>query len=162
MKKIIFLTFFLSLLTSFSFSQLEKGNLLIGGNANASLLQQRIFFLSVSPNLGYFMTNRFCLGASSSLAFSKGFSGIALSPFARYYFGVKETRSFFALASAGIVRQNKNNFGYAHLGLGHTWFLNKNAAFETQLSGTYVNNNFQGGLFFGFQIYLNRGKSKVE
>lgn len=162
MKKVVLITLLVSLVVTKGFSQLEKGNLLIGGSANASLLQQRNFFLSVNPNLGYFLTNRFCLGASSSFAFSKGFSGIALSPFVRYYFGVKETRSFFGLASAGIVRQNKNNFGYAHLGVGHTWFLNKNAAFETQLSGTYVNNNFQGGLFFGLQIYLNRGKSKVE
>jgi hypothetical protein len=123
------------------------------------------FLINLSPNLGYFVSNRLVLGSSAGLIFYgyENFStiSIALVPFTRYYFGRGDTR-FFALASLGYRREwerstegtssRRSSYGNIHgdLGLGLTHLISDQIALEAIINIT--------GLNIGFQIYLPPSK----
>lgn len=107
MKHLLISTAFL--ISSFAaHAQLEKGNWLVGGNANFSSstvgysypsysLKEDVTSLAISPNIGYFLLDRFAVGLSPGFSFDisdvttpgGGYSNTrryVIGPFVRYYF----------------------------------------------------------------------------
>ena len=146
MKKSLILILSLMLLSTSSFAQLQKGNLLLGGNVNfqtsstesdnlgvagGNTAKSNSFF--VSPLVGYFLSDRTVLGLkvdySSSITENLIFSGppaifendrIGLGPFVRRYFPVKEWVAFYGQAEV--------NYGSAR----HFQTNNSNSSSETK------------------------------
>jgi hypothetical protein len=124
MKKSLVLILSLMLLSISSFAQLQKGNLLLGGNVNFQTSSTESDNLgvaggntaksnsfSISPLVGYFLSDRTVLGLKVDYFSSKTenliFSGppavfendrIGLGPFVRRYFPVKEWVAFYGQA----------------------------------------------------------------
>lgn len=107
--KQIFLTFFIFTSVLTSYAQLDKGTWLVGGNGsyNSTKVTDREPFtynngtvkeLILSPNIGYFVIDKFCLGLkpnfrSSKLNYIASFGNafwFDIGPFGRYYFLDKE------------------------------------------------------------------------
>lgn len=137
MKKSLLLVLSLMLLSTSSFAQLQKGNLLLGGNVNfqtsstesdnlgvagGNTAKSNSFF--VSPLVGYFLSDRTVLGLKIDYSSSKTenliFSGpsvifendrIGLGPFVRRYFPVKEWVAFYGQAEVnyGSARHFQTN-----------------------------------------------------
>lgn len=161
MKRIVLTVFFFTVLIANGYSQIEKGTILLGGYANLTTIDDD-FMVTLYPNSGIFLTDKFCLGVSLPILFDSDDIYWGFSPFGRYYFKAKESRSLFVLASVGIAdiidpdhTFNGSNLG---LGIGHVWLLNKSVGFEVTAQGNTDFEDFRFDLLLGFQIYL--GKSK--
>lgn len=99
MKKIIFISFSILFLIAKANSQITKGNWLVGGNASFSLIKNGVTkdnYLQLSPNIGYFMLDKFAAGIKlgfstkksdvyGSADFTKSTS-FDFGPLVRYYF----------------------------------------------------------------------------
>lgn len=104
--KYLALIFLLSLSCNL-FSQIEKpirkGNVLLGGHISANFTSDKIdgndfndkyIFLSISPNVGYFISDNLAIGITLPINYDwgKNYSGIAssygigLGPYMKYYF----------------------------------------------------------------------------
>jgi len=146
MKKSLILILSLMLLSTSSFAQLQKGNLLLGGNVNfqtsstesdnlgvagGNTAKSNSFF--VSPLVGYFLSDRTVLGLKVDYSSSKTenliFAGpsvifendrIGLGPFVRRYFPVKDWVAFYGQAEV--------NYGSAR----HFQTNNSNSSSETK------------------------------
>jgi hypothetical protein len=145
-------------------TQVEKKTWLLGGNAGVSSGNLIGTNISLNPNVGYFVSKRFCPGISTMLNYRKhediqSFS-LSLSTFTRFYFGIYEKSSFYGLVSFDLAPLFVSSNAITSLGLGHVWFLNKNIGFETQLSGLRFEKRYHVGLRFGLQIYLNRNNQE--
>ena len=92
MKKFTF-SFFAIISINLSFGQITEGNWLVGGsgqlsaysstNTNVSPAREqnvKAFNISVSPNIGYFIKDRFAVGLRPSLTWEKGKAGDAFAP----------------------------------------------------------------------------------
>ncbi|HEY4785625.1 MAG TPA: hypothetical protein VIH57_06235 [Bacteroidales bacterium] len=162
MKKFVLAGILLMLITLNGFSQIEKHTLLLGGNAslnfNDAYMDNPVFY--ANPNTGLFLTDRLCLGVSLPLLYTSGDLYWGLSPFGRYYFNPKGSRSLYLSASVGItsfLNADHTILGRAlTLGIGHVWLLNKSVGFETEFQGSTDRHDLQAALFFGFQIYFNK------
>ena len=184
----ILLIFFCGLST-IAFSQAEKGQILIGGNADMSLSFQsdvRSFNLLISPAFGVFAVKhlviggRYSFGVTSRRAFNTdkqeyrsvtGFT-TGIGPLVKYYFGKKQLKGFvsanaayqvFTQLTKGNVA-NKNGFT-AGGALGMAYFFNAHVGLETAF---YVNASgyegdfpvTRGGFSVGIFTVLDKKKSE--
>jgi hypothetical protein len=122
MKRLLLLTCLVSI-TSASFSQINKGQWFMGGNAGfnstndkGSSMYGKIksTSLQLSPGVGYFITDKLAAGARISLVnykekqkipngnFEHSYTQVILSPFVRYYF-LPKTEKLNLFADAGYT-----------------------------------------------------------
>ncbi len=127
--------------------------------------------LSINPNVGYFVADRFAVGLNAGINSLSDLTFISLGPNLRGYFLTSEKGSIFATAGFNYVRVNINNnsdssTGY-NLGIGYAVFLNKAIALEISSNysklGSSADNivigNSETGIFsinVGFQIHFNK------
>lgn len=172
MKHLLLLTILFSITTA-SFSQINKGQWLIGGNAsfstdkeNGGIVKDRSTAFQLSPNAGYFVSDKLAVGARINFLRDKNEieygsytetsnSSISLSPFVRYYF-LPKSEKLNLFADAGyLYGRTKNKYegiyavqpsnsltskgttrGY-HISAGPVIFLNPSTAVELTLSYNY-------------------------
>lgn len=167
-------------------AQITKGNWMVGGNGDFSITKTerggtntlKSTHLRVTPNVGYFVLNKFAVGLSGLLDYQKqkaSYSGspsnsqtyYSLGPFARYYFlsaenqlnVFSEVSYYHAISNPG--KSGTDNFSF--LG-GAVLFVNSSVGIEftgrysksTQNTADLKYNTFQFGL--GFQIHLERDR----
>jgi len=151
------------------YSQVEKKTLLLGGYANIQYLSaSENLYLNLNPNTGFFLSDKFCLGISLPVQYVSEQIYWGISPFARYYLKSKEPRSLYFSSAIGITGlfdfDNTFNSKALTLGVGHVWFLNKSVGFEAKFIGGTSNfhDDVDFGLFFGLQIYFNKGTGSKE
>ena len=179
MKKLIFV-FSLLIVSIFSFSQVNKGQFLVGGAAGFESSKfgdnddSKVTSFTFSPNAGYFFINNLAGGLRFSINSVKekgedASSTVLISPFARYYFlPASQKVNIFADASYGFgsvkfgdESESMNQFAFA---AGPAVFLSPNTALEFTLQyrsqggdaygGDDRLNNF--GVNVGFQIHLGK------
>ncbi len=103
MKKTIAIAIII-LLSTKSYSQISKGNWLIGGDVKFNYTANTVMdskysstTLNINPQLGYFILDKFAVGLRPSLGFvfasgaSNHVTSYSVGPYARYYF-LDETR----------------------------------------------------------------------
>jgi hypothetical protein len=131
MKHIFFLFFFLGI-TSLAFGQLTKGHWLVGGNgrfysykneivSSVSTTNGKYTQIDVSPNIGYFLADKFALGLKTTISSIKGDFSVAggvgtggsntqrylFGAFGRYYFLEAEKQTNILVDAnyqTGIIR----------------------------------------------------------
>jgi hypothetical protein len=162
MKQIIFLSFLICLASNV-IAQTEKGNYLIGGSASFQASKNgdtNSKSLSLSPNISYFLANRFAVGiitplsisdntAPSSSLSSKSYS---IGPTVRYYFPISEQWAIFPQLDYTYqwteLRIDQFNLGPGDLkstatvfriNMGITYFITRNVGLESILY--YQNTN---------------------
>jgi len=163
------------------YSQINKGQLLVGGNAGfetgkfGDVDASKYTAVSFSPAVGYFFINNFAGGLRLSLESTKyknsdAMSSVLFSPFVRYYFlPAAQKVNIFADAGYGfgsmkdVETESYNQFTLA---AGPAVFLTPNTALEFTLQyrsaggdaygGDDRQNNF--GVNVGFQIHLGSAK----
>lgn len=138
-------------------AQIEKGNFLTGGSGSFALDLDgdtpAVLSLGLSPQIGYFLTDEFVVGAliNGFLSVteindeSEVDSDLFVGPFLRYYLG-----QAFVHAEVGINDgiQVSPAFGYA-------WFVTENIAVEPVVKLNIGDRLGLTGLI-GFQLYFNR------
>lgn len=155
-------------------AQIQKGNWMVGGSV-ANMQFTNNLNLTLNPKAGYFVADRFVVGAGVDLSVSKtkGSSDVAtnwgIAPFARYYFTSTEIDSmlkngaFFAEGSAGFGGNNTNSGSSTNgvnlgLGAGYAYFITPNVSLEGMLklsTTTGVGDPTANlGASVGFNIYL--------
>lgn len=143
-----------------TYSQIEKGRKMIGGNIilyNDDI--QRIF--SFQPQFGYFLGSKFVVGSGMNLSTTKfklsnppsNASTLSLTPFVRYYVLTKKLNPFISFSGsfATFSPKNENNLpnkSALNGGIGNTFFINNNVGIDFTLN-----------YFHSFQSKLNRGIS---
>lgn len=176
MKKILLSTVIAgaALMATTANAQLQKGNLMVGGDlANLGLgLQSGNTSLSfqITPKVGYFIQDNIAIGgqATIGLSTSKGFNSInyGIGAFGRYYVSdpravlLKHSR-FFAEVDFGIVGDNQkttvagvstsvstNGLGVG-LGPGVSYFITPNIGLEALLK-------YNLGVGFGNSVTTNK------
>lgn len=111
MRKLLFSLLFV-LLTFIAEAQITKTNWLVGGSANVYRQQEKLLgtdikstSIELSPNLGYFIVDKFAVGLQPSFgylyytksSYHSQSTSWSVGPFARYYFLPVENRTnFFA------------------------------------------------------------------
>lgn len=182
----LIVTFVVSCLANVSYGQVQKGNLLMGGDGqfSAGKSKDETFVNgALSPNIGYFISDHFGLGIGIPYAFGK-YTGminhsIGISPFARFYFLTKEKSSFYiplnihfstlVYNSQYTTTNTIYSYSAASLGIGYVYFISSSVGLEPSLvyhfqrtSNNIMANSlstFNGVNFrVGFQFYLNRNK----
>ncbi len=176
--KLLFATSLLFALTSNA--QITKGNWMVGGDISLAFVkssdESNATIINLSPNVGYFILDKFAFGTILNYNYSKSKSdygtGIMkstnLGPFLRYYILNKEKNTNLFLETSynfSLNKDNKNTFFSTKLGA--VIFLNSSVGFEMSLKYSlnkfkYSNdflpssssNNFIFGL--GFQIHLEK------
>jgi hypothetical protein len=185
MKKLKLFTALLLLTTITTNAQITKGNWMVGGSGNFTSYEgkdsngevsNKGFGMSIRPNLGYFLVDKFVVGSGIGFSFSKqeGYnksSSFSVSPFVRFYF-LKPENKVNLLAEAnynfsqnfndGVHDGNYNGYGFK---VGPVIYFNNSVGLEITLdynstttnpvsssssSGSYL----QLGL--GFQIHLEK------
>jgi hypothetical protein len=177
MKKIITLVTVLQLILISAKSQIQSGNMMVGGDIadfDLSLNKGGNFIIQLDPKLAYFFTNNLALGGyvNFRLSTSKGAGesidyGVGL--LGRYYLSrdinVVRNSRFFLEGNAGIEGTNPasgantNGLGLG-IGPGWTYFITPNVGLEALVKyrgiigfGERVtSSNMTLGV--GFQIYL--------
>lgn len=159
-------------------AQIQKGNVLIGGNLanlNLGLDAGSAFSFDITPKAAWFIQDNLAVGGyvNLGLATAKGSStttNYGVGALARYYAGkdmeVINHGRFFAEGNAGIGGVNVGGGGGNTNGLnlgvgpGFAYFITPNIGLETMLKYNgylgFGNQTTQSGLnlSFGFQIYL--------
>lgn len=166
----------------FSNAQIQEGNWMVGGQIT-NIKFTNGFNMSLTPKLGYFIKDRWALGAQVGLdiASPEGTSDTqttwSIAPFTRYYFSDAEVDTllnngaFFAEASAGFGGDNSGSGNSTNgldlgIGAGYAYFLTPNVGLEGLLKFQGLvgggNDNVNGNLYLGvgFQIYLPSSKAK--
>jgi hypothetical protein len=177
MKKIVFAISLLTF-TATSFSQINKGQWLVGGSASLDFTKygsdddSKVTTFSLAPDAGYFFINNFAGGARVSFTSLKpkgedASTSFLFAPFARYYFLPSSQKiNVFADASYGFgsVKDGEsdgmNQFAFA---AGPAVFLSPNTALEFTLQYTSAGGDAYGddrlnnfGLNVGFQVHLGK------
>lgn len=162
------------------FSQIQKGNILVGGNLanfNLGLEKGSPFSMSLEPKAGFFIKDNVAVGGyvNFGLQTLPGSTGsittYGVGALARYYLGateapsfIKHTRIFFE-GNAGISGKNVPNGSNTNglgigIGPGIAYFITPNIGLETLLKYNglvgFGNTTAQSDLNLnvGFQIYL--------
>ncbi|MEI6348674.1 MAG: hypothetical protein WCP69_12075 [Bacteroidota bacterium] len=180
---------FAVLVFMFSFSakaQLKQGNIMGGaalssswGSLTSNPFDKSKFIFGITPDVGYFVTDKFMIGASTPIqiirpaGLNTGVFGF--SPFARLYFGDYKSVKFFFVGKAGYNDIMKLVYGEqqatqnatAYLGSGVTLFLSSEIGIEGVLKyeGTFSENSSPGssvGGEIGIQYYFSMGSSKKK
>lgn len=183
MKKITLAALALIGLVFTAKAQIQKGNVLIGGdlaNLNLSLEKGGNFSGSLSPKAAWFIQDNLALGGFVNFGITTYNGGgtttsYGLGPLARYYAGggneiIKHGR-FFGEANVGFQGVNyastpgiqnggsTNGLGFG-VGPGFAYFITPSIGLETLLKYNAVtgfgNNGYSSALNlnFGFQVYL--------
>lgn len=168
-----------------------RGSLLVGlseaGLSYQPMDGDRIFNFSLKPNVGYFLTDRWAVGAGLTFSsshvrfnsnndvflFENSVLSLGLNAFTRYYVGPQERRLRpFLLAEAGVLHVNtryeqpnqNTNFRGANTwltgraGLGANLFLAPRVALEGALTYSLgKGQNFDGTTFTNNRIGLDLG-----
>jgi len=193
--KYIFLAFLSFIITSFAFGQLTKGNWLVGGSGRFNTYKNEIISsisttngkytqIDFSPNIGYFLADKFALGIKTTVSSIKGdytveggngFGGSSsqrylIGLFSRYYLLDKEKQMNILVDAnyqTGIIRGlndtkgSLNNFAivggpviYFNSSVGIEFLLGYNREFEKYSSQVYSEQ--KNGFIFsvGLQIHL--------
>lgn len=169
MKKHIF-TLLLSVISAVAFAQFNQGTKMVGGTVSFSSTTTKDKFdnttrkletntdFSLAPQFGYFVIDRFALGASLdfSLANEKSktdqrdvtFTTVQIAPFVRYYlpagiffegqFGVGTTKASGENSIGGTVEGKQNVFSWS-LAAGYAIMINESVAIEPMLGYGSVN-----------------------
>lgn len=177
MKKIFSI---LLLLISLSLNaQITKNNWLVGGGISFSYskskpeaaVDSKAFHMSLSPNLGYFIWNKFALGSRLDFDMSRyksdngssSFDRLLVTPFIRYYFlGNEKMINPFAESSYRFSVINENNSQEFSAKGGIAIFANNSVAYEIFLNylNSFSKNHFIGNhtllLGIGIQVHLKK------
>ena len=173
---IIFLLF--PCFTSEGFSQVDKKDWLVGGGLTGTFSLprsgSRISSVVLSPDIGYFLFNKFAVGIDGSLGRSSS-SGIVLQtveagPFIRFYINATEemkimTYGSFRYSSYYWAGAGTSTYLSAHAGFGPAIFPNEHVAIELLFNYDVPNLNTQvfqgiGSISLGFQIHLIHEKDE--
>lgn len=162
MKRIIVIIGLTLFIINYSFTQTSKGGFLLGGSTSISFDTDGEYNLSTFPDLGYFLGENLCVGASIPLLFyNNEFSNsyyVGISPFARYYFGENDKTRFYGLARVNFKINDKltvGNYGLVDLGVGHVWFINSSIGLEAEIISNLSTDKVTIGAYLGFQIYFS-------
>jgi len=178
MKKIGFI-FSLLLISAVGFSQINKGQWLVGGSAGLELSkygnqdESKTTTVNVSPDAGYFFINNFAGGARVTFQSVKEKSeenattSFLFAPFVRYYFLPAARKvNIFGDASYGFGSMKSgesNSFNQFTIGAGPAVFLSPNTALEFTLQYRSAGGDAYGddrlnsfGLNIGFQVHLGK------
>ena len=181
MKKLVFATLFVvSAGAALAQGNINKGDLMVGGNASFSTQKEGDYKTSsfgLAPNAGYFFINN--LAGGLRVAFNShntdfgtvesSSSEFSLAPFVRYYFLPSSQKvNLFADASFGFGQyrsesgsvESKTNFTELGIMAGPAIFLTPNTALEFALG--FTSSKFKDvedresvfGINVGFQIHL--------
>ncbi len=181
MKKILTLLLLATMVATVSHAQLQKGNVLVGGdlgNFRLGLDKASYFTVDISPKAAWFIQDNVAVGAYLNLGLitAKGANTettYGVGALARYYFGpnqvntetiLQHTRTFLE-GNVGIEGDNvshgasTNGLGLG-IGPGIAYFITPNIGLETLLKYNGIvgfgndgaRNNLN--LSVGFQIYL--------
>ena len=185
MKKIISVLFIASFLMTHKLSaQIQKGNILVGGDIagfNLDLGSGGAFQATIDPKIGFFIRDNVALGAyiNFGLSTAKGFgttTNYGVGALARYYVNeattnvLKHGRLFFE-GNAGIegisVSNGSNTTGLGiGVGPGYAYFITPNIGLETLLKYNGIvgfgSQAYRSSLNLGvgFQIYLSGRSAK--
>jgi hypothetical protein len=179
MKNFTFLTLFAMIALGFSANaQIQKGNVLVGGNfadVNLGLNAPNVFSFNVTPKAAWFVQDNVALGGYVNLGIqtakgSNTTTSYGVGALGRYYTGsdvsILRHGRIFGEATVGLGGVNVSDGGGNTNGLnisvgpGFAYFITPNIGLETLLkynglagfgSQAYQNNL---DLSFGFQIYL--------
>ncbi|HLF63331.1 MAG TPA: outer membrane beta-barrel protein [Saprospiraceae bacterium] len=165
--RILFATGFL-LLGLQAWAQPEKGSMMIGGTAGFNSYSQNdntSTTFNFSPQVGFFITDRFEVGAIVALFFfgddGDNFNILGIGPFLRYYVnGSGDARFFgqgqiqYSSTDLGANFDSQSNFGFG-AGFGIDYFLNNNVALEAIMG--FSSNKDEGADESQTQIGLNIG-----
>ena len=186
MKTVTLFFFFVLTTVLTANAQITKGNWMVGGTGNFSSYESKYksngneitnkgLGINLSPNIGYFLADKFVVGASLSIGYTKPKGsddsfGYGIGPYVRYYFLredkqinlFSEVNYIFGETKSGNNKSKSNGYG---LKAGSVIFFNSSVGLEVSLdynssklipnnsdSSTY--NNLQIGL--GFQIHLEK------
>lgn len=127
--------------------------------------ERNLVSLHISPEIGYFFSDRFLAGARlgggllSKNDFVNGNSFIA-SPFVRYYINPKaEKTHFYANAQLNMLVTKDDNVFSGNAGVGLTHFIAPGIGLDAYLAIVEphfeIGNNTQLGLFTSLNVYLN-------
>ena len=169
------------LVSTFGYSQTEKGSMLLGGNFNigvSTVDDNSVFNFGLSPNIGFFVIDNLTIGGAigvnvrSAETFTN--SSFSIVPEVRYYFPPLTDKIYaFATAGGGFFTSRTNfdltsmanatESGFiTNLGVGAAFFLTDNVALEAifRHNFTKIEDNINGivnlGLVGGVQVYLGR------
>lgn len=189
MKKIFISSIFsIALLIGTASAQIQKGNVMVGGNLtniNLGLDAPKIFSVDITPKAAWFVEDNLAVGGYVNFGLetaknSSTTTSYGVGALGRYYAGkdveVLQHGRFFAEATVGIGGVNVSNGGGNTNGLnlsvgpGFAYFITPNIGLETLLKynglvgfgNATTQNNLN--LSFGFQIYLpgKRTANKVK
>ncbi len=174
MKSLLFSALFGLLFLSLS-AQPTKGAWMLGGDARfqSNIGGNSFNALSLSPRVGYFVSDRLALGMGLGLAVLNtefaNYDGGNVSPFARYYFPLKKSKLSFLLETGGsfstiTIGGETTNTWRVQAGGGINYFLTPEFALEGMLGAGRVfptaGDHFTETDFrLGFQVYLHRKSS---
>ena len=170
MKRLIYSLLFAIFSFSSIYGQTNIGDRLIGGNAFFGFSDN--ISLTISPNVAWFLKDKFAIGTYLDYNFSKSGSNknhrFSLGPLTRYYFTNCSDLSFFSFGSIGYAfnqikgdnfKETYNSFRFS-TGLGVAYFITQQVALEAQ-AGYHVLNiasdldiKHSIALTIGFQIHL--------
>lgn len=118
--------------------------------------------LGISPELGYFFTNRLLLGANVTLVTGSGIDDDvnligAIGPFARYYFNPGSANNHFFVNAQLVALFDGDDDGVAqgNFGVGMTHLLAPGIGWDTYLALTDAELGSEGGNFIGLFSTLN-------
>ena len=185
MKKNIFFFCLLLLCMQMASAQLTKGNWLVGGNGYLSSQSQNLRGVNVkgsnlrlSPNVGYFIADKFAGGARINFEINKlRYPGVVdnstrygIGPFLRYYLLNSEKR--VNILTEGYYQYSRISSGNSY-SIDNTWrisagpviYFNSSVGLEFTLNYEYLKrpetdtdiNTFFLGI--GFQIHLESNKN---
>lgn len=177
MKKVLFAAL-LTIASQTIFAQINKGQWLVGGNANFESAsfgdndQFKYTSFSFSPNVGHFFINNFAGGVRLSFDHTKykqaedASSSFLFAPFVRYYFLPTANKvNLFADGSYGFGSMKdgeSESFNQFAISAGPAVFLSPNTALEFSLQYASAGGDAYGGddrmnrfgVNVGFQIHL--------
>ena len=177
--KLIFTLSLFSFLTSNA--QITKGNWMVGGSASFKSYKseninsgniEKNNYVELSPDFGYFLINKFIVGAKANFGYI-GYEGGAngksynIGPFARYYF-LKPEKTVNVFAQANLTYGeyiNSQNTKYPTRSYGFkagsVIFFNSSVGLEMAIEynkaneNSTLNNSFYQ-FVIGFQIHLEK------
>jgi hypothetical protein len=153
-----------------------KGTLLLGTSSAVLSLDDQVFALGMTPNIGYFLSDQFVIGATLIGSFSTRTDDanvdafrFGLNPFARYYLPLEGRCRYFAQLGGGFVQDRidrdfgefKTNSINFNAVIGTNVFVTTDLAIELGLGFTYesseLNNEIGEGTIDRYNVGLNIG-----
>jgi hypothetical protein len=183
----IFHTLILLTIANLSFSQIQKNQWMIGGNAAFSIAQAselKTTSIQLAPNVGYFFINKMAGGLRfgfGSDTYSSGgdkyrWTNLAISPFLRYYFlPATQQVNLFAEGAYSYAWSkykdvtNSGSYAYRYNGFslmgGPAIFLNEHTALEITLGYSHstrgpVDSTTTNRFQLGVGLQIHLGKAK--